>query len=333
MGGPYLSIQHLNKDFQTSLFQNLNLSIEKGKIISLAGPSGCGKTTLLRCIAGLERCEGSIIVDGVDVSGLKPEERSIGFVFQEPLLFPHMNVLQNITYGLKMQKVKRSERIERGHELLKKVGLEKLGKRYPHQLSGGQKQRVALARTLTRKPKIVLLDEPFSMLDPVLRQELRCFVRDLFQNEKITAIFVTHDKVEAEYMGDVTVVMNEGKVQQIGTSEQLRNEPVNAFVASFFGDGLVLKEGYVPLSSLKVLQRNDLKMVNSSTYMATVHKKTYLYGNNLYHFYIEELDQHLSLPLADQLGENELVYISYSKSSLLHFKPLLREDELDVALG
>ena len=214
----------------------LDLTIPKGQVLALLGPSGCGKTTALRLIAGFEEPDqGVIAIGGRTVSGpgenTPPERRRVGMVFQEGALFPHLSVEQNIAYGLP----KGQGRDERVGEVLELIGLSALRDRMPHELSGGQQQRVALGRALAPQPEVLLLDEPFSNLDPKLREQVRRDVLGILKASHATAIFVTHDQEEALFVGDVVAVMNEGRVEQIGSPEAIFHHPVTKFVAQFIG--------------------------------------------------------------------------------------------------
>jgi iron(III) transport system ATP-binding protein len=214
----------------------LHLSVKRGQILALLGPSGCGKTTSLRLIAGFEQpSEGSIVIGGRTMStpgiAVPPEQRRVGMVFQEGALFPHLSVEQNIGYGLP----KDAGRKRRVDEMLDLVGMSGLGGRMPHELSGGQQQRVALGRALAPRPEILLLDEPFSNLDPKLREQVRRDVVAILRASNATAIFVTHDQEEALFVGDVVAVMNQGKIEQTATPEGIFHSPETKFVAQFVG--------------------------------------------------------------------------------------------------
>ena len=237
-----ITIQNLNKTFgHFQALHNINLNVPTGKLTSLLGPSGCGKTTLLRIIAGLENANnGNILFDGQDVTQKHVRERKVGFVFQHYALFRHMNVFDNIAFGLTV--LPRSQRPSKEHirakveKLLELIQLPHLAKSYPHQLSGGQRQRIALARALAVEPKLLLLDEPFGALDAKVRKELRTWLRDIHHELNITSILVTHDQEEALEVSDEIVVMNHGKIEQIGTAESLYRQPANAFVTEFLGE-------------------------------------------------------------------------------------------------
>lgn len=212
------------------------LEMAPGEFVALLGPSGCGKTTALRSLAGLESTdEGEISIDGVDVAKLPTNKRDIGMVFQAYSLFPHMTVLENVEFGLRMRKVEKTERRERAQEALELVGLGDRGARFAHQLSGGQQQRVALARALVTRPRVLLLDEPLSALDAKVRVQLREQIRRIQTELGITTLFVTHDQEEALAVADRVAVMRAGRVEQIGTPEDLYVRPATPFVADFVG--------------------------------------------------------------------------------------------------
>lgn len=240
---------------------DINLKINTGELVALLGPSGSGKTTLLRIIAGLETADqGSIIFDGEDNTQKSAQDRKVGFVFQHYALFKHMTVFENIAFGLKVRPSKfRSSKAaiaEKVHELLALVKMEELANRYPAQLSGGQRQRIALARALAVEPKVLLLDEPFGALDAKVRKELRRWLRKLHDEYPITSVFVTHDQEEALDVADRIVILNQGKVEQIGTPEEVYDNPVNPFVYDFLGSVNLfhgrVHDGKVELGSLKL---------------------------------------------------------------------------------
>jgi len=214
----------------------IDLTIAPGEFIALLGPSGCGKTTALRALSGLERIDtGRIVIDGQDVVDVPTNRRDIGMVFQSYSLFPHMTVTENVEFGLRMRRVEKSERRVRALESLEMVGLDKHAERFAHQLSGGQQQRVALARALVTRPRVLLLDEPLSALDAKVRVSLRDQIRRIQTDLGITTLFVTHDQEEALAVADRVAVMREGRIEQIGTPEQLYVTPSTPFVADFVG--------------------------------------------------------------------------------------------------
>jgi putative spermidine/putrescine transport system ATP-binding protein len=214
----------------------VDLTIEPGEFLALLGPSGCGKTTALRSLAGLELVTaGSILVDGDDIASMPANRRDMGVVFQSYSLFPHLTVAENVEFGLRMRRVARDERRHRAQESLDLVGLGHLADRYAHQLSGGQQQRVALARALVTRPRVLLLDEPLSALDAKVRVQLRDEIRRIQIELGITTVFVTHDQEEALAVADRVAVMRAGRVEQVGTPEELYGAPATAFVAQFVG--------------------------------------------------------------------------------------------------
>lgn len=233
--------QNITKTFgDFTALHAIDLAIQPGEFVALLGPSGSGKTTLLRIIAGLEfQDSGQVFLDGKDVSDLSVGERHVGFVFQQYALFKHMTVAENVAFGLSVRRKDRPSKTDiraRAEELLGLVHLEGLGKRYPGQLSGGQRQRVALARALAIEPRLLLLDEPFGALDAKVRKNLRRWLRDLHDTMGLTSIFVTHDQEEALELADRVVVMDHGRIEQIGTPEQVYMEPASRFVSNFVGE-------------------------------------------------------------------------------------------------
>src|SRR5437773_195284 len=239
-----MSIQAINisKRFgQFVALDNVDLEIPSGELVALLGPSGSGKTTLLRVIAGLEFADsGSVQFDGRDISDRTARERRVGFVFQHYALFRHMTVFENIAFGLRVRprdsRPSKKQIEAKVHELLKLIQLETLAQRYPSQLSGGQRQRVALARALAVEPSVLLLDEPFGALDAKVRLELRRWLRQLHDEIHVTSVFVTHDQEEALEVADRVVVMNHGRIEQIGSPEEVYNQPATPFVYNFLGN-------------------------------------------------------------------------------------------------
>ena len=266
----YLRIENLKKIFEENRgIEKIDFSIEKGELISLLGPSGCGKTTLLNIIGGfLKPDNGKIYLEDKDITDIPPEKRDISTVFQSYALFPHMNVLENIKYGLKYKKLTKKEQNELALEYLKIVGLDGYEKKSIQELSGGQQQRVALARALVLYPKILLLDEPFSNLDAKLKISMREELKELQKNLKISMIFVTHDQEEALSISDKVVVMNNGRIEQIGTPEEIYYSPINEYVANFIGkSNFILKDGVKKLirpENIKIEknQKGNWKVIN-----------------------------------------------------------------------
>lgn len=246
---PYLQIQGLVKKFGDNYaVDHIDLEIEKHEIFALLGSSGSGKSTLLRMLAGMETPnQGKIILDGQDITRLAPYDRPINMMFQSYALFPHMTVEQNIAFGLKQDKVPKGEIIDRVEEMLRLVQMTKFAKRKPHQLSGGQQQRVALARSLAKRPKILLLDEPLGALDKKLRQQTQLELVNTLEQVGVTCIMVTHDQEEAMTMATRVAIMSEGKLQQVGTPSDVYDFPNSRFTAEFIGEtnifeGVVLED-------------------------------------------------------------------------------------------
>lgn len=233
----YIKFENLSKNYgQKEVLKDINLEIEKGTLVTLLGPSGCGKSTLLRCLAGLETVSsGKIFLDGKDITDISPRDRGIGMVFQQYSLFPNMTVEQNIAFGLKIKKTDKNIIQEKVNDIINIVGLKEQAKQYPSQLSGGQQQRAALARAIVTEPKVLLLDEPLSAIDALLRHSLQIEIRRIQQELGITAIFVTHDQDEAMVMSDVIHLMYQGHMEQSGRPTELYTKPATKFVASFIG--------------------------------------------------------------------------------------------------
>jgi sulfate/thiosulfate transport system ATP-binding protein len=254
-----IEIKNITKRFGAfTALDNVNLDFPSGDLVALLGPSGCGKTTLLRTIAGLEMPDsGEVLFDGENATQRHVRERQVGLVFQHYALFRHMTVFENVAFGLRVrpraQRPPDGEIRERVHELLKLVQLDGLAARHPTQLSGGQRQRVALARALAVQPKLLLLDEPFGALDAKVRRELRRWLRHLHDEIHITSIFVTHDQEEALEVADHIAVLNGGKLEQVGSPDDVYQRPANAFVYSFLGSAVRLagriKDGHLRVGS------------------------------------------------------------------------------------
>ena len=234
-----IELKNIKKSYDGNTFvvEDFNLEIKKGEFVTFLGPSGCGKTTTLRMIAGFESpTEGEILLKGEDISKLPPFKRPINTVFQRYALFPHLNVFDNVAFGLKLKKMSRKETVEKVHKALAMVDLEGFDKRSVTTLSGGQQQRIAIARAIVNEPEILLLDEPLGALDLKMRKEMQIELKSMHKELGITFIYVTHDQEEALTMSDKVVVMSDGLIQQIGTPEDIYYEPKNAFVADFIGE-------------------------------------------------------------------------------------------------
>jgi spermidine/putrescine transport system ATP-binding protein len=242
-GEHLIDIQNVYQEFDTTeALRNINMYVRKNEFLTLLGPSGCGKTTLLRILAGfITPTRGDVLFAGKSIVGTPPYKRRVNTVFQRYALFPHLNVFENVAFGLKIKKCDRETVKRKVSEMLKLVGLSGYDKRYSDSLSGGQQQRVAIARALVNEPEVLLLDEPLGALDLKFRKEMQLELKKMQRTLGITFIYVTHDQEEALTMSDTIAVMNEGEVQQIGTPEMIYNEPENSFVADFIGESNILK--------------------------------------------------------------------------------------------
>jgi sulfate transport system ATP-binding protein len=264
-------IKEVSKRFGSfAALDKVSLEVPDGTLLALLGPSGSGKTTLLRIIAGLEVADsGAVLHEQQDITEQSARDRKVGFVFQHYALFRHMTVADNIGYGLRVRHAPKEKIRRRVDELLKLIRLDGLGTRYPGQLSGGQRQRVALARALAAEPRVLLLDEPFGALDAKVRQELRQWLRKLHEEIQVTSVFVTHDQEEAFEVADQVVVMNRGRIEQVGTPAQVFEHPANAFVMDFLGNVNVfagrVEGGHAVVAGLSVAPPTDNGAADSKT--------------------------------------------------------------------
>jgi sulfate transport system ATP-binding protein len=335
-----IKIQNISKNFTGfNALENINLEIKEGELVALLGPSGSGKTTLLRIIAGLEYADsGKILLDDKDIFKKKARERGVGFMFQHYALFKHLNVFDNVAFGLNV--LPSNQRPCKDHiknkvlNLLRKVRLEQFHNRYPTQLSGGQKQRVALARALATDPKILLLDEPFGALDAKVRKELRRWMRQLHKEMNITSIFVTHDQEEALEMADRIVVMSSGKIEQIGTPEEVYHNPKNPFVYDFLGDynefdGKIDAAGKLHFSD--VINDGDKKVqIFSRPYEISISKTQedenfiaakIVYINNVGSIVKLELEQENNKIIEAQITKDEFGFLGLEQENQIFLKP------------
>ena len=254
-----ISVEGANKSFgDFQALKDVSIEVPDGSLTALLGPSGSGKSTLLRAIAGLEELDsGEVTINGEDATRKPPQRRGVGFVFQHYAAFKHMTVYDNVAFGLKIRKWKKPETSKRVHELLQLVQLDGLAGRFPSQLSGGQRQRMALARALAVEPQVLLLDEPFGALDAKVRKDLRTWLRRLHEEMHVTTIFVTHDQEEAMDVAGQLVVMNDGRVEQSGTADELYEHPANEFVMSFVGEVNRLGDDFVRPHDMEVVLDPD----------------------------------------------------------------------------
>ena len=276
-----LELKEIKKSFTEgeAVLDNISLEISKGEFITLLGSSGCGKTTTLRIIAGLEQPDaGSVWLDGREVTGLEPNQRDVNTVFQNYALFPHMNVAENIGYGLKLKKVPKSEIKKKVSQMLELVQLEGYEKRKPSELSGGQKQRVAIARALVNNPKVLLLDEPLGALDLQLRRAMQIELKHLQKKLGITFIYITHDQEEAINMSDRIAVMKDGRIEQIGTPDEIYNHPKTSYVATFVGNANILHGVAESIQGENAIVKigNDRVIVKLETSQQDTRAKQYL---------------------------------------------------------
>ena len=270
-----VSIRGLSKNFgAVEAVSGVNLDIPQGEFFSMLGPSGSGKTTVLRMIAGFEGASaGHIYLDGQDVTEQAPFDREVNTVFQDYALFPHMSIQDNVEFGLRAKKLSKEERSAKATEAINQVKLGHLADRLPHQLSGGQRQRIALARALVLRPKLLLLDEPLGALDKQLREEMQVELKNIQRESKITFIFVTHDQEEAMRMSDRIAVFNAGKIEQIGTPQEVYEKPATAFVAGFLGSSNIIDaksaESIIGLSEMVNIRPERIKLVASTETLAS----------------------------------------------------------------
>ena len=306
-----IELKNISKQYEdNTVLDNLSLNIRKNEFVTLLGPSGCGKTTTLKIIAGFETADsGSIMFKNKDISDIPPYKRQLNTVFQKYALFPHMNVYENIAFGLKIKKLSKDEIDKKVKEMLRMVSLSGFEKRSIESLSGGQQQRVAIARALVNEPEVLLLDEPLGALDLKLRKEMQLELKKIQQELGITFIFVTHDQEEALTMSDTIVVMNKGLIQQKGTPEDIYNEPANAFVADFIGesnilDGVMVEDfkvifadrefecvdkGFEPNEEIDVVIRpEDFKIVKAEEGMLKGTVKSVIFKGVHYEMVVEE---------------------------------------------
>lgn len=322
MSSQLLECSGLSKTYHDRLiFDQLSFTLQTGEILCLVGPSGGGKTTLLRCLAGLESTSSGVIrLGGVDITNQRAEQRPIIMMFQQPLLFPHLTVLENVTYGLRVRGMNRQNRVPMGMEILEKVEMQQYATYYPYQLSGGQQQRVSLARALILKPQVLLLDEPFSSLDTELRTTIRNWVHQLLKREGVSAIFVTHDREEGMLLGDRIGILVDGRLQQIGTPLEVYRQPRNQLVADLFAEGLVIQEsGFVPVEKLtlgKELQGDSGNLVNIP---ALVTGRWVKAGRWLYQVRVSSSGKDIVLWSENEYLVGETVEISFDPSSIVDF--------------
>jgi len=307
----FLKFENINKSFgENNVISEFNLEVEKGKFIVLLGPSGCGKSTLLRMIAGLEKIDGGkILLENNLLNDLLPSKRKIAMVFQSYALYPHMNVFQNISFGLKSEKISKNDIKDKVNEAAKILKIEELLDRRPKELSGGQRQRVAIGRAITRNPKLFLFDEPLSNLDAALRSEMRVEISKLHKKLKSNIIYVTHDQIEAMTLADKIVIMNNGKIEQFGSPEDIYDNPNNVFVAEFIGNP---KMNIFKIKTEDIINKNTFKLFNKEIKFENLN-----FGNGLFvgirpeDISIEKESEYtaeISVDLVENLGSEKIIH-------------------------
>ncbi|MFZ1572703.1 MAG: sn-glycerol-3-phosphate ABC transporter ATP-binding protein UgpC [Chlorobiota bacterium] len=318
-----VTLKNLSKIFDdgTTVVDNVSLVIPDGQFCVIVGPSGCGKSTTLRMIAGLEEItSGEVIIDGTVVNYLPPKDRDIAMVFQNYALYPHMTVRENLAFALKMRKLLIVDINKRVEEVAKMLELEPLMDRKPKSLSGGQRQRVALGRAIVRNPKVFLFDEPLSNLDAKLRTQTRTEIQKLHGELRTTSIYVTHDQVEAMTMGDVIVVMYEGKVQQISSPNQIYKHPVNRFVASFIGTPAmnIFEGSIIESDGMYIFMQNNISIKIPLSNVIDNYSLVKSIGIRAEHFEICASDDPNSfkvmVAVIELLGYQTLAYFSFGKT-------------------
>ncbi|MDX8362509.1 ABC transporter ATP-binding protein [Cytobacillus sp. IB215316] len=322
MDESFVSCINVSKQYgNTSVIDDINFQLDKGEILSLVGPSGSGKTTILRSIAGLEQVStGEIWVDGINVTHVKAENRPIVMMFQQALLFPHLTVLENVMYGAKKLYNQRKNRIYHARQLLEKIELIHYEKKYPYELSGGQQQRVALGRALMTKPKLLLLDEPFSSLDPQLRSSIREWIVSLLQKENITTIFVTHDKEEAMTIGNRVAIVMDNKIQQLGAPLDVYNHPVNVEVARFFSDGLITDHNkFIPIQDLELLPSNNQIDQHKLAFSGKVMNRFIKHGQLFDQIEVDQINKSVTVPSNSRVKIGEKVKLVTNRSNVHTF--------------
>ena len=307
----FLKFEDIDKSFgENNVISKFNLEVEKGKFIVLLGPSGCGKSTLLRMIAGLEKIDyGKILLENNLLNNLLPSKRQIAMVFQSYALYPHMNVFENISFGLKSEKISKDQIKEKVIEAAKILKIENLLDRRPKELSGGQRQRVAIGRAITRNPKLFLFDEPLSNLDAALRSEMRVEISKLHKKLKSNIVYVTHDQIEAMTLADKIVIMNNGKIEQFGSPEDIYNNPTNIFVAEFIGNP---KMNIIKINGKDIVNKNTFKLFNKEINYENLKIENELFvGIRPEDISLEnksELSFKVEIELIENLGSEKIVY-------------------------
>jgi len=308
-----IKFSNIHKSFGTNkIITDFNLKGKDDEFLVLVGPSGCGKSTLLRMIAGLEKIdEGEIHINDQLINNLHPSKRLTAMVFQSYALYPHMNVYENMSFGLKIEKKSKEEIETKVMQAAKILKIEELLERKPKQLSGGQRQRVAIGRAITRNPKIFLFDEPLSNLDAALRAEMRVEISKLHKQIKTNMIYVTHDQVEAMTLADRIVILNHGNIEQVGDPDEIYNDPSNVFVAQFIGTP---KMNILKITSDKIISNHEVNFLDNKIKIDGINftKKDYYFGIRPEHFEVSDNSEYKFNPkieLIENLGNEKIAYI------------------------
>ena len=313
-------IKNLNKSFgDNKVINNFNINIEDGEFIVLVGPSGCGKSTLLRMISGLEKIdEGEIFLDQKLINSLLPSKRKIAMVFQSYALYPHMNVFENMSFGLKMEKIPKNEINEKVNHAATTLQIEELLSRKPKQLSGGQKQRVAIGRAITRNPEVFLFDEPLSNLDAALRSEMRVEISKLHKKLRSNIIYVTHDQIEAMTLADRIVVLNQGIIEQFGTPAEIYSDPNNIFVAEFIGSP---KMNVIKINKEQIINSNTIELFNNKITIKNFDFKDEMYlsirPEDISVKKDKEIQLDVKVDLVENLGFEKIIYAKILEKQII----------------
>ncbi len=315
-----IQFKGIHKSFGSNkIITDFNLKGNEDEFLVLVGPSGCGKSTLLRMIAGLEKIDdGEIFINDIKINELHPSKRQTAMVFQSYALYPHMNVFENMSFGLKIEKRPKEEIQSKVAEAAKILKIEELLDRRPKELSGGQRQRVAIGRAITRNPKIFLFDEPLSNLDAALRAEMRVEISKLHNQIKTNMIYVTHDQVEAMTLADRIVILNKGKIEQVGTPEEIYNNPANIFVAQFIGTP---KMNIIEISEKNIISENILKLLGLEIKFNNIkfEKTKHYIGIRPEHLKVNiknDFTFNPEIELIENLGNEKIVYIKNETDQL-----------------
>lgn len=314
-----VQLKNITKSFdEVKAVSNISLNIKEGEFLTLLGPSGCGKTTTLRMIAGFERpTSGDILINGKKVDNVEPYNRTVNTVFQSYSLFPHMNVYDNVAFGLKMKKVKKAEITERVQKALQLVQLDDYGNRKPAQLSGGQQQRIAIARAIVNNPQVLLLDEPLGALDLKLRKQMQLELKHLQQTLNITFIYVTHDQEEALTMSDRIVIMNAGHIEQIGVPTEIYEQPATRFVADFIGETNIIEgkiTGFTEEFASVQFNNQNIQIPNNGEYKVNDHISMSIRPENAI---IHTVKKDLPIVLSGKITDK--IYVGSSTKAVVEF--------------